>query len=182
MFYDFIKCISIILFLQKSQVDPYETLASFYVIGSSSAFLHFARRLFSVSANSASCERLFSVFGNILTKLRNRTGNSTLTNLSELKMHIRDEHLAKGLLKLRLKRRSQAKSALLNVPAASYKETINTLESTINGEPQKIYRVNNLLILYSKQFSKNLHIFTAAIKSPCNRHQTLCSPLASSLI
>ena len=59
-----------------------------------SPFIIFARRLLSVSANSASCERLFSIFGNILTKLRNRTGNTVLTDLAEVKMHIRDEHLA----------------------------------------------------------------------------------------
>ena len=38
-----------------------------------------------------------------LTKLRNRLGLSTLTSLSELKMHIRDEHLQKET-KIRMKR------------------------------------------------------------------------------
>ncbi|SJL01174.1 uncharacterized protein ARMOST_04492 [Armillaria ostoyae] len=52
-----------------------------------------ALHLFSVCANSASCERLFSVLGNTLTKLRNRLGTKTLTSLAEMKMHIRDEHL-----------------------------------------------------------------------------------------
>jgi hypothetical protein len=56
-------------------------------------FFTFARRLLSVSANSASCERLFSVFGNVLTKLRNRTGNSVIVDLSEVKMHVHDEHI-----------------------------------------------------------------------------------------
>lgn len=64
----------------------------------------FARRLLSVSANSASCERLFSVFGATLTKLRNRLGVNVLTELTELKMHIRDGHLRDQTARLRLKR------------------------------------------------------------------------------
>ncbi|KAF8967652.1 ribonuclease H-like domain-containing protein, partial [Flammula alnicola] len=65
----------------------------------------FARRLLSVSANSASCERLFSIFGATLTKLRNRLGVPLLTKLTELKMHIRDEHIRDKTAKMRLKRR-----------------------------------------------------------------------------
>lgn len=42
-----------------------------------------------------SCERLFSVFGNTLTELRNRLGTDTLTTLMEIKMHVRDEHVRK---------------------------------------------------------------------------------------
>ena len=55
-----------------------------------------AVHLLSVCANSASCERLFSVFGNILTKLRNRLGTKKLSQLAEIKMHLRDEHLRDG--------------------------------------------------------------------------------------
>ena len=54
-----------------------------------------AKRILSVTANSASCERLFSVFGNTLTKLRNRTGTKTLHNLAEIKLHIRNQHQEK---------------------------------------------------------------------------------------
>jgi hypothetical protein len=66
--------------------------------------ISFASRLLSVSANSASCERLFSVFGATLTKLRNRLGVSVLTELTELKMHIRDGHLRDQTARSRLKR------------------------------------------------------------------------------
>ncbi|KAK0501060.1 hypothetical protein EDD18DRAFT_1435518 [Armillaria luteobubalina] len=52
-----------------------------------------ALHLFSVCANSASCEWLFSVLGNTLTKLCNCLGTKTLTSLAEIKMHIHDEHL-----------------------------------------------------------------------------------------
>ena len=127
-------------------MDPLETLASFSIPGRpdlDSPFMLFARRLLSVSANSASCERLFSVFGTILTKLRNRTGNTTLANLSEIKMHIRDEHNAKGG-KSRLKRQFQAQApshpnpdplADTAAPAAiSRVDAHNQLESTINSK------------------------------------------------
>ena len=63
-----------------------------------------AYHILSICPNSASCERLFSVFGNTLTKLRNRLGNQTLTSLAELKMHIRDEHLRAGETKKAMKR------------------------------------------------------------------------------
>ena len=55
-----------------------------------------AMHILSICANSASCERLFSTFGNILTKLRSRLGHNTMVDLAELKMHIRDEHLRSG--------------------------------------------------------------------------------------
>ena len=63
-----------------------------------------AYHILSICPNSASCECLFSVFGNTLTKLRNRLGNKTLTSLAELKMHIRDEHVHEGEMKKCLKR------------------------------------------------------------------------------
>ena len=53
-------------------------------------------RLLSIVANSATCEWLFSVFGTMLTKLRNRIGTTMLSSLAELKMHIRSEHQEKS--------------------------------------------------------------------------------------
>ncbi|KAH9068124.1 hypothetical protein EDB83DRAFT_2518857 [Lactarius deliciosus] len=44
------------------------------------------------------------MFGNTLTKLRNRLGIKTLTSLAELKMHIRDEHLCNKETKEHMKR------------------------------------------------------------------------------
>ena len=55
-----------------------------------------AYHILSICPNSASCKRLFSIFGNTLTKLRNHLGNQTLTSLAKLKMHICDEHLCAG--------------------------------------------------------------------------------------
>ncbi|KAH8981982.1 hypothetical protein EDB92DRAFT_1952750 [Lactarius akahatsu] len=56
-------------------------------------FIKLTQHLLSICPNSASCERLFSMFGNTLTKLRNHLGIQMLTSLAELKMHIQDEHL-----------------------------------------------------------------------------------------
>ncbi|KAF5319230.1 hypothetical protein D9619_008286 [Psilocybe cf. subviscida] len=57
-----------------------------------SPLVRLAQRILSICANSASCERLFSSFGLILTKLRTRLSIDNLVNLAELKMYIRDEH------------------------------------------------------------------------------------------
>jgi len=101
-----------------------------------SPFIIFARRLLSVSANSASCERLFSILGNILTKTRNRTGNTVLTDLAEVKMHIRDEHLALST-KSCLKRRFGAGVATNNPPGNDATNTHSSggdIEATIESE------------------------------------------------
>lgn len=81
-----------------------------------------ATHVLSISANSASCERLFSVFGNTLTKLRNRLGTSTLTALTEIKMHIRDEHVRKRAgdrLKRQFVARGADKAVLINQTSTS---------------------------------------------------------------
>ena len=63
-----------------------------------------AYHVLSICPNSASCEHLFSVYGNILTPHRNRLGNRTLTSLAEVQMHIRDEHVCDGETKKHMKR------------------------------------------------------------------------------
>ncbi len=63
-----------------------------------------AFHIFSICPNSASCERLFSSFGNILTKSRTRLHTDTLSNLAELKMHLRDERMRSGTSRQRAKR------------------------------------------------------------------------------
>jgi len=55
--------------------------------------------LLSICANSASCKRLFSIFGNTLTKLRNHLGTETVTMIGKLKMYIRDEEIQYGTKK-----------------------------------------------------------------------------------
>ena len=44
-----------------------------------------------ICANPALCERLLSLFGLILTRLRHHLGTQKVTQLAELKMHVRDE-------------------------------------------------------------------------------------------
>ena len=73
------------------------------------------------------------MFGNTLTKLRNRLGRVTLTQLSELKMHVRDEQLESDG-KNRLKRRFEARAKGKGIPANA--QTVNpgpprTLFSTL---------------------------------------------------
>lgn len=64
-----------------------------------------AVRILSIVANSAGCERLFSLFGIIHTKLRNRLGAEKVNQTATLKMELRREHAKEGLLSKRLKRR-----------------------------------------------------------------------------
>jgi hypothetical protein len=104
-----------------------------------SPFIVFSKRILSVSANSASCERLFSIFGDILTKKRNRTADPVLVRISEVKMHVRDEHIASGI-KTRLKRQFSAKSSA-TTPATQSQSgpssvSVNTI---INGEAFVFY-------------------------------------------
>ena len=63
-----------------------------------------ARRILSICPNSASVERLWSVFGTILTKLRTCLGNAALLNLAELKLYLREEHVRARAVQTRLKR------------------------------------------------------------------------------
>ncbi|OAX42879.1 hypothetical protein K503DRAFT_823873 [Rhizopogon vinicolor AM-OR11-026] len=58
-----------------------------------------AQRIFSICANFASCERLFSLFGLILTKLRSRLALEKMLDLAELRLHLRDEYMWRGSAK-----------------------------------------------------------------------------------
>jgi hypothetical protein len=60
------------------------------------ALIRLAKHLLSICLNSASCERLFSSFGLILSKLRSKLKNERLLALAELKLHIRDELVRTG--------------------------------------------------------------------------------------
>jgi hypothetical protein len=81
---------------QAEHPDPLSIYIDFSFAGQPpTQFIRLARQILSICANSATCERLWSVFGNTLMKLRNRLGIDTLTSLSELKMHIGDEHIQK---------------------------------------------------------------------------------------
>lgn len=72
--------------------------------GSDPSLVTLALRIFSICPNSASCERLFSSFGNILTKSRSRLSNKALVELAELKLHLQEEEIQSGSMKERVKR------------------------------------------------------------------------------
>ncbi|KXN88697.1 hypothetical protein AN958_06241, partial [Leucoagaricus sp. SymC.cos] len=102
--------------LEGRDPDPISILSQFSFPGKpDSPFLDFARRIFSISANSASCERLFSLFGNILTKLRNCLGTQQVAELAEINMHIRDEHIQRAeVIKQRVRKLFMEQSASEN--------------------------------------------------------------------
>jgi hypothetical protein len=97
----------ILIFLcQRTPVDALDVWSASSHPGSEPRPLHkIARRLLSICPNSASCERLFSVFGGILTKWRNRLSTENLTRLAELKMYVHEEHVRDDAVKKRLKRK-----------------------------------------------------------------------------
>jgi hypothetical protein len=85
--------------LQKRAPDPHKVLTSISPPDEDEnayPVIVLARRLLSICPNSASCERLFSHFGLILTKLRTKLSSKKLIDLAEMKLHLRDEHLRTG--------------------------------------------------------------------------------------
>lgn len=93
------------------------------------AFQDLAFRIFSICANSASCERLFSMFGNILTKLCNRLRPEVVQALAELKLHIRNEEIQLATARKRFKKHviDESTKDISTVAAES--------SSQDNGEP-----------------------------------------------
>ncbi|KAG2344667.1 hypothetical protein BDR05DRAFT_860971, partial [Suillus weaverae] len=91
---------------EKEVFDPIDIWAGLSHPGSPLRPLHsIAQHLLSICPNSASCECLFSVFGAILMKWRNRLSTETLTLIAELKMYVHEEHTQNNVIKKRLKRR-----------------------------------------------------------------------------
>jgi hypothetical protein len=93
--------------------------------------MRLAIHIFSIHANSASCERLFSLFGNIQTKKRNRITSKTLQMLAEIKMHLRDSHATSWNQKqqLRAKRNFGPPPPNIHNPISSLPGTPNTTSS-----------------------------------------------------
>jgi hypothetical protein len=107
----------------------------------------FAKRILSLSANSASCERLFSIFGNILTKVRNRSGDhdAVLVGLSEVKMHVRDEHIASGI-KTRIKRQFSAKSSSATTAQSQSGPSSSSASVSVNSIINGVLRVHSFFV------------------------------------
>lgn len=68
-------------------------------------FINLAIHIFHIVANSAGCERLFSLLGIIHTKLRNRLGHNKAHKIAALKMHLRKGQAEEGLLASRTRKR-----------------------------------------------------------------------------
>ncbi|KAF8147856.1 ribonuclease H-like domain-containing protein, partial [Crassisporium funariophilum] len=74
--------------------DPLRAYEDIMIVGfEPTPLIRLAIHILSICPNSASCERLFSTFGLILTKLRTRLGKKRVVDLAECKMHVRDEHM-----------------------------------------------------------------------------------------
>lgn len=109
---------------QNVAINPINVLNHFKIGSQDSAFTSFARKVLSISANSASCERLFSTFGGIMDKYRNRLLLKNLLNNAELKMHTRDEHLRNQLVRMSTKKRFETRSNAAMAEAASRKSSV----------------------------------------------------------
>ena len=72
--------------------------------------------IFSICANSASCEQLFSKFSLILTCLRSCLGLKNLLNITELALHLRDKYSQSGKAAERLRHK---RKIISNAPSAS---------------------------------------------------------------
>jgi hypothetical protein len=94
-----------------------------------------SRHLFSICANSASCERLFSMFGITLTRLRSRLRPQAMINLAELQMHLRDEHNRSGVVNERLKRAITSHSNSTQPLEQQQQALESPDEDEIEGEP-----------------------------------------------
>lgn len=75
-----------------------------------------AVHVLSICANSASCERLFSTLGLILTKLRTRLSNKRLLGLAKLKMHARDAILRTAEAKAEVRKHISTQIVCENSP------------------------------------------------------------------
>ncbi len=113
-------------YTQEASPNPLDVYADITISGEpSTPLIRLATHILSICPNSASCERLFSTFGLILTKLRTRLNNQHVVALAECKMHIRDEHLEKEV-KRRLRKRLFG--ALAENPATRVSSTqVNTV-------------------------------------------------------
>ena len=99
-----------------------------------------ARRILSITANSASCKRLFSTFGTILTKHRNRLLLQNMLNQAELKSHIRNEHLGNSHKKSKLQDRfnSQKETSKISIIHSSNLILSSSVCQPVN-DPRPVY-------------------------------------------
>ena len=78
---------------KKKAPDPTAVYDEFKYGQDDRYFFQLGRRLLSITANSASCERLFSEYGIILSKRQTRLLQDHMMQCAQLKAQIRNEHL-----------------------------------------------------------------------------------------
>jgi hypothetical protein len=107
--------------IQNTKPDPIELYNGLSFGGSQPdlAFVKFAKCLLHVSANSASCKRLFSIYGTTLTKLQNWMSDGILKSLAELKMLVCNKHRQSELMKTRLKQQFGLQEPVKDEPLVS---------------------------------------------------------------
>lgn len=124
-----------------------------------------AQRLFSICANSASCERLFSRFGLILTRLRSRLGLKNLLNIAELSLHLRDEYSQSD--KAASDRLRRKRKIIPNPPATNPPSVTNTNQpippDTANSEELPSSDQETQISSTSNTENEDLESFTGII-------------------
>lgn len=93
-----------------------------------------AWHIFAICANSASCERLFSKFGLILTQLHSRMQLKNLLNITELALHLQDEYSQSGKTAERLRHKRKiipdAPTTTNPIPSSSIPSAVATSSET----------------------------------------------------
>ena len=109
----------ILILLQGEIADPIRIYDGIKYGPTDPDLIKLATRVLSICCNSASCERLFSMFGNTLTKRRARLGMQAMTDQAELRLFLRDEHLKHEAEKKRRKRQTTSHSPIVNATPLS---------------------------------------------------------------
>lgn len=120
--------------LQRDKSDPVAYYRGLIAPDSSaplSPLVRLALHIFAIIPNAASCERLFSTLGNILTKRRSRLDGDRLVSLAEIRMHCRDEHIRSGIKK-------EMKKRMFGVLADSHSETSMTASTSLRNPDEDV--------------------------------------------
>ncbi|KAI6038753.1 hypothetical protein EDC04DRAFT_2603676 [Pisolithus marmoratus] len=124
-----------------------------------------AHHIFSICANSASCECLFSRFGLILTHLHSQLGLKNLLNLAELSLHLRDEYSQSGRAIERLLSPQSTQSGAANSSEEShsddYENQILSSSGAESEDPESFNAIVNTLGQWSHIDDENDVDFTS---------------------
>ena len=122
---------------KKQAPDPVDVYDD-YKYGQDDHFIfQLGRKLLSITANSASCERLFSKYGVILSKCQSRLLKDHMMQRAQLKAHIHDEHLRDDSMhkhakqhfsSIKDRQKADAKTATAANPS------LNSMESSSQGD------------------------------------------------